>query len=85
MNVVLVHVSLRFVTLVRSHERSARPCFFAIRALVRSYERRAVHVSLRFVPLVRSYERRAGPRFFALRVISPQNVVLVHVSLRFVH
>ena len=40
MNVVLVHVSLRFVTLVRSHERRARPCFFAP-SLVRIYECRA--------------------------------------------
>ena len=70
MNVVLVHVSLRFVSLVRSYERRARPSLRFV-SLVRIYERRA-HVSLRFVPLVRSYERRARPRFFALRVISPQ-------------
>ena len=30
MNVVLVHVSLRFVPLVRSYERRARPRFVAL-------------------------------------------------------
>ena len=33
MNVVLVHVSLRFVPLVRSYERRARPRFFALRVI----------------------------------------------------
>ena len=33
MNVVLVHVSLRFVSLVRSYERRARPRFFALRVI----------------------------------------------------
>ena len=78
MNVVLVHVSLRFVPLVRSYERRARPRFFALRVRIsprfhsQLWNVVLVHVSLRFVSLVQSYERRAGPRFFALRVISPQ-------------
>ena len=33
MNVVLVHDSLRFVSLVRSYARRARPRFFALRAI----------------------------------------------------
>ena len=69
MNVVLVHVSMRFVSLVRIYERR----FFALRAINPKFINVVqVHVSLRFVSLVRIYERRAGPRFFALRVISPQ-------------
>ena len=73
MNVVLVHVSLRFVSLVRIYERCAGTRFFALRAINPKFINVVqVHVSLRFVSLVRIYERRAGPRFFALRVISPQ-------------
>ena len=72
MNVALVHVSLRFVSLVRSYERRARPRYFALHVIGPFTNVVLVHVSLRFVPLVRSYERRARPRFVALLVTTPQ-------------
>ena len=73
MNVMLVHVSLRFVPLVRSYECRAGPRFFALRVINPKFINVVqVHVSLRFVSLVRNYERRARPCFFALRVISSQ-------------
>ena len=54
MNVVLVHVSMRFVSLVRIYERRAGTRFFALRAINPKFINVVqVHVSLRFVSLVR--------------------------------